>query len=134
MLPGMLVKVQLLREAGERLAAGQVRARPAFVGWIRLYDDPASPLDRSLRVAVLQLPEGRLLELYDAQLTQWDGRGMILCGEERTTGHGARRFERHRQAWWCKPIDVRDAVAMPTLPQPPLLEGGSESDWINNLD
>ena len=130
----MLVKVQLLRQAGERLPAGEVRSRAAFVGWIRLYADPAHQVDRSVRVAVLQLPEGRLLELYDAQLTQWDGRGMILSGEERTIGHGARRFECHRQAWWCKPIDVRDAVALPTLAKPPLLEGGSESDWINSLD
>ena len=127
----MLVKVRLLREAGERLPAGEVRSRPTFVGWIRLYGDPAAQVDSSVRVAVLQLPEGRLLELYDAQLTQWDGRGMILSGEERTTSHGARRFERHRQAWWCKPIDVRDAVS---LPKPPLLEGGSESDWIDSLD
>ena len=130
----MLVKIQLLREAGERLSAREVRSRPVSIGWIRLYDYPASPVDRSMRVAVLQLPEGRLLELYDAQLTQWDGRGMILSGEERTTGHGARRFERHRQAWWCKPIDVRDAVALPALARQPLLENGSESDWIDNLD
>ncbi len=129
----MLVKVQLLRQAGERLPAREVRSRPPFVGWIRLYGDPGMQLDRAERVAVLQLPEGRLLELYEAQLIQWDGRGMILSGEERTLDAGSRRLARHRQAWWCKPIDVRDAISLPTLPKPPALEGGSESDWINNL-
>jgi hypothetical protein len=130
----MLVKIHLLRQAGERLPAGEMRSRPAYIGWIRLFDDPGSPLDRSVRVAVLHLPEGRQLELYDAQLIQWDGRGMILSGEERSTGVGTRRFERHRQAWWCKPIDVRD-VAPPAMTRDPLaLENQSESDWINNLD
>jgi hypothetical protein len=130
----MLVKVQLLRGAGERLPAGDVRAQPTLVGWIRLYGDPGNALDRSVRVAVLQLPEGRLLELYEAQLIQWDGRGMILSGEERMMNAGSRRVERHRQAWWCKPVDARDAVAMPTLPNPSQLEGASDSDWINSLD
>ena len=79
----MLVKVQLLRHDGERLPAREVRSRPASVGWIRLYGGLGIQLDRAERVAVLQLPEGRLLELYDAQLIQWDGRGLILSGEER---------------------------------------------------
>jgi hypothetical protein len=131
----MLVKVHPLRQSGQRLPAGEMRSGPAHVGWIRLYRDPGSPLDRSVRVAVLQLPDGRLLELYDAQLIQWDGRGMILSGEERTLAPGARRLERHRQAWWCKPIDTRDAVAMPPAAQPPLLlEDETESDWIDSLD
>ena len=130
----MLVKVQLLRQAGERLPASEVRSRPPFVGWIRLYGGPGMHLDRAERVAVLQLPEGRLLELYDVHLTQWDGRGLILSGEERTTGTGGRRFERHRQAWWCKPIDVRDAAAVPALPKVAGVEDASESDWINSLD
>ena len=129
----MLVKVQLLRHAGERLRASDVRSRPALVGWIRLYGG-LGILDRAERVAVLQLPDGRLLELYDAQLIQWDGRGMILSGEERMSGAGPRRFERHRQAWWCKPVDARDAGAGPALPGAPGIEGASESDWINNLD
>lgn len=129
----MLVKVQLLRLAGERLQASDVRSRPAFVGWIRLYGG-LGILDRAERVAVLQLPEGRLLELYDAQLVQWDGRGMILSGEERVPGTDGRRFERHRQAWWCKPIDVRDAASAPAAPRSLAIEDQSESDWINNLD
>ena len=54
----MLVKVHLLRQAGERLRAEDVRARPALVGWIRLYGGQGVQLDRSERVAVLQLPEG----------------------------------------------------------------------------
>ena len=130
----MLVKVQLLRQAGERLAAGEVRSRPAFVGWIRLYGGVGMQLDRADRVAVLQLPEGRLLELYDAQLIQLDGRGMILSGEERITGTGPRRFERHRQAWWCKPIDVRDVTAVPPQLKAPGTEDQTESDWIDNLE
>ena len=129
----MLVKVQLLRHAGERLRASDVRSRPAFVGWIRLYGG-LGILDRAERVAVLQLPEGRLLELYDAQLIQWDGRGMILSGEERTSGPGPRRFERHRQAWWCKPVDVRDAASAPAATRSLAIEDQSESDWINSLD
>ena len=127
------MKVQLLRHAGERLPAGDVRSRPAFVGWIRLYGGHGMQLDRVERVAVLQLPEGRLLELYDAQLIQLDGRGMILSGEERTTGTGPRRFERHRQAWWCKPIDVRDVTGAPPPERLPGLEDASESDWLDNL-
>jgi hypothetical protein len=130
----MLVKVQLLRHAGERLPASAVRSRPAFVGWIRLYDGQAMQLDHVERVAVLQLPEGRLLELYDAQLVQWDGRGMILSGEERTTRGGARRFERHRQAWWCRPIDARDVASVPAPPKPPGIEDATESDWLDSLD
>ena len=131
----MLVKVRLLRHAGERLGAGEVRARPAYVGWIRLYAGVGGPLDRDERVAVLQLPEGRLLELYEAQLVQWDGRGLILSGEERVTGHGTRRFERHRQAWWCKPIDVRDVGAAAAAPAKTLaIEDATETDWIANLD
>ncbi len=130
----MLVKVQLLRQAGERLPASEARSRPPFVGWIRLYGDAGMQLDRAERVAVLQLPQGRLLELYDAQLTQWDGRGLILSGEERTTGAGGRRFERHRQAWWCKPIESRDAGAMPVSPKTLAIEDATESDWINGLD
>ena len=130
----MLVKVQLLRQAGERLPASAVRSRPPFVGWIRLYGGVGMQLDRAERVAVLQLPEGRLLELYDAQLTQWDGRGLILSGEERTIGTGGRRFERHRQAWWCKPIEVRDAAAVAAAPRALAVEDATESDWINSLD
>jgi hypothetical protein len=130
----MLVKVQLLRYEGERLPASEVRSRPAHVGWIRLYGVPGLQLDEAERVAVLQLPEGRLLELYDAQLTQWDGRGMILSGEERMAGNGPRRFERHRQAWWCKPVDAQEGVALPPAPRPLALEGGSDSDWIASLD
>ena len=130
----MLVKVQLLRQAGERLPASEVRSRPPFVGWIRLYGGVGLQLDRAERVAVLQLPEGRLLELYDAQLTQWDGRGLILSGEERTTSPGGRRFERHRQAWWCRPIETREAVAFAASPDAPALDDASESAWINNLD
>ena len=42
--------------------------------------------------------------------------------------------ERHRPAGWCKPLDPDEAIALPTLPKPPLLEGGTESDWINSLD
>jgi hypothetical protein len=88
---------------------------------------------------VLQLPEGRLLELYEAQLIQWDGRGLILSGEERVTGRGTRRFERHRQAWWCKPIDVRDAGAAATPSATPsaktlAIEDATETDWIASLD
>ena len=131
----MLVKVQLLRQAGERLGAGDVRARPAYVGWIRLYAGVGGPLDRDERVAVLQLPEGRLLELYEAQLVQWDGRGLILSGEERVTGHGTRRFARHRQAWWCKPIDVRDVGAPAPPPAKTLaIEDATGTDWIAGLD
>ena len=130
----MLVKVQLLRHAGERLRAGEVRSRPAFVGWIRLYAGPGVQLDHAERVAVLQLPEGRLLELYDAQLVQWDGRGMILSGEERTPGTGRQRFERHRQAWWCKPIDVRDAGPGAAQSRAPAIEDGTESGWLDSLD
>jgi hypothetical protein len=130
----MLVKVQLLRQAGERLSASEVRSRPPFVGWIRLYGAPGMQLDRAERVAVLQLPEGRLLELYDAQLTQWDGRGLILSGEERPPGTGGRRFERHRQAWWCKPIDVREASAVAASPKALAIEDATESAWINSLD
>ena len=130
----MLVKVLLLRHAGERLSAGDVRSRPAYVGWIRLFGDPGMQLDRADRVAVLQLPEGRLLELYDAQLTQWDGRGLILSGEERVAGGAGRRFERHRQAWWCRPIETREAVAFAASPDAPALEDASETAWINNLD
>ena len=130
----MLVKVQLLHQAGERLPAGEVRSRSPLVGWIRLYGGAGLPLDRADRVAVLQLPEGRLLELYDAQLVQWDGRGLILSGEERTIGAGGRRFERHRQAWWCKPIEVRDAAAVPAPPKALAIEDASDSDWINSLD
>ena len=129
----MLVKVHLLRHAGERLPAGDVRARPMYVGWIRLFGDPGNTLDRAGRVAVLQLPEGRLLELYDAQLIQWDGRGLILSGEERTLSAGSRRLQRHRQAWWCKPVDSREAIALPILPKPPALEQGTDSDWMDNL-
>ena len=130
----MLVKVQLLRQAGERLPASEVRSRPPLVGWVRLYGGAGMPLDRADRVAVLQLPEGRLLELYDAQLVQWDGRGLILSGEERTVGAGGRRFERHAQAWWCKPIDVRDATAVPAPPRALAVEDATDSDWINGLD
>jgi len=130
----MLVKVQLLRESGVRLPAREMRLRPAFVGWVRLYGDPGAQVDRSVRVAVLQLPEGRHLELYDAQLIQWDGRGMILTGEERVPVAGTRRFDVHRQAWWCKPIDVQEAVAAPLSPEPLALELQNESDWINSLD
>ena len=130
----MLVKVQLLRDVGVRLPAREMRRRPAHVGWIRLYDDPGRPVDRSVRIAVLQLPEGRQLELYDAQLIQWDGRGMILTGEERAPVPGTRRFDVHRQAWWCKPIDVQEATASPHSPQPLALELQSESDWIESLD
>ena len=130
----MLVKVRLLRHAGERLPASEVRSRVAFVGWIRLYGGVGMPLDRTERVAVLQLPEGRLLELYNAQLIQWDGRGMILSGEERMAGTGPRRFERHAQAWWCKPIDVRDVGAVPAQHKALGIEDVTESDWINNLD
>ena len=130
----MLVKVQLLRQAGVRLPASEVRSRPILVGWIRLYGGPGMQLDRAERVAVLQLPEGRLLELYDAQLTQWDGRGLILSGEERTTGPGGRRFERHAQAWWCKPIEARDAAAVAAAPKALAIEDATESDWINSLD
>lgn len=129
----MLVKVRLLRQAGERLPASEVRSRVAFVGWIRLYGGVGMPLDRSERVAVLQLPEGRLLELYNAQLIQWDGRGMILSGEERMPGTGPRRFERHAQAWWCKPIDVRDVTSVPAQHKTVGIEDATESDWINNL-
>jgi hypothetical protein len=130
----MLVKVQLLRQAGERLPAGEVRSRPTLVGWIRLYGGLGMQLDRAERVAVLQLPEGRLLELYDAQLVQWDGRGLVLSGEERTIGTAGRRFERHRQAWWCRPIEARDAAAIAASPQPLAIEDAAESDWINGLD
>ncbi len=130
----MLVKVQLLRQAGERLPASEVRSRPGLVGWIRLYGGAGMPLDRADRVAVLQLPEGRQLELYDAQLVQWDGRGLILSGEERMAGAGGRRFERHAQAWWCKPIDVRDATAVAAPPQALAIEDAMDSDWINGLD
>ena len=130
----MLVKVQLLRQAGERLPASEVRSRPPLVGWVRLYGGAGMPLDRADRVAVLQLPEGRLLELYDAQLVQWDGRGLILSGEERTVGAGGRRFERYAQAWWCKPIDVRDATAVPAPPRALAVEDATDSDWINGLD
>ena len=130
----MLVKVQLLRNAGERLGAGEVRARPAFVGWIRLYAGAGMQFDRAERVAVLQLPEGRLLELYDAQLVQWDGRGMILSGEERTVDSGRRRFERHRQAWWCKPIDARDVAAVPAPGKLPAIEDATETDWLDRID
>jgi hypothetical protein len=134
--PDMLVKVQLLRQAGERLEAGEVRSRPPYVGWIRLYPGVGGPLgrDERERVAVLQLPEGRLLELYDAQLIQWDGRGLILSGEERVTGLGMRRFERHRQAWWCKPIDVRDVAPAPQAPRTLALDDASETDWIAGLE
>ena len=128
----MLVKVQLLRHAGERLGAGDVRARPAFVGWIRLYGGTSLQLDRDERVAVLQLPEGRQLELYDAQLVQWDGRGMILSGEERTVA--GRRFERHRQAWWCKPIDARDVAGVPAPGKMPAIEDATETDWLDRLE
>ena len=134
LLDSMLVKVQLLRQAGERLAAGAVRSRPALVGWIRLYGGAGMPLDRADRVAVLQLPEGRLLELYDAQLVQWDGRGLILSGEERTVGAGERRFERHRQAWWCRPIEVRVTTVVAAPPQALAIEDATDSDWINSLD
>ena len=129
----MLVKVHLLRHDGERLPAGDVRARPMHVGWIRLFGDPGNTLDRAGRVAVLQLPEGRQLELYDAQLIQWDGRGLILSGEERTLSAGSRRLERHRQAWWCKPVDSGESIALPIMPKSLALEGGSETDWIDNL-
>jgi hypothetical protein len=130
----MLVKVHLLRQSGQRLPAGEMRSGPGLVGWIRLYRDPGSQLDRSVRVAVLQVPDGRLLELYGAQLIQWDGRGMILSGEERTLDSRSRRLECHRQAWWCRPIDARDAVAMPPAAPVPLLEDQTESDWIGSLD
>ena len=130
----MLVKVHLLRQAGERLPAREVRSRPPLVGRIRLYGDAGMQLDRAGRVAVLQLPEGRLLELYDAQLTQWDGRGLILSGEERTAGTGGRRFERHAQAWWCKPIEVRDAAALAAAPRALAIEDAADSDWIDSLD
>ena len=130
----MLVKVLLLRQAGERLPAREARLRPTLVGWIRLYAGSGMQLDRADRVAVLQLPEGRLVELYDAQLVQWDGRGMILSGEERTTAPGARRFERHRQAWWCRPVEARDAASALVAPKSLALEDQSESDWINSLD
>ena len=130
----MLVKVQLLRHAGVRLPASEVRSRPILVGWIRLYGGPGMQLDRAERVAVLQLPEGRLLELYDAQLVQWDGRGLVLSGEERVPGAAGRRFERHAQAWWCRPIEARDAVALAAAPRPHALEDATESDWINSLD
>ena len=130
----MHVKVQLLRQAGERLPASEVRSRPPLVGWIRLYGGPGMQLDRADRVAVLQLPEGHLLELYDAQLVQWDGRGLILSGEERAVGAGGRRFERHRQAWWCKPIEVCDTTAAPALPRAHAIEDATASDWLNGLD
>jgi hypothetical protein len=130
----MLVKVQLLRHAGERLPAREVRLRPLHVGWIRLYGGVGLQLDRTERVAVLQLPEGRLLELYDAQLIQWDGRGLILSGEERVAVGGGRRFERHRQAWWCRPIDPRDAVAAAAPPPPLGIEDAGESAWIDGID
>jgi hypothetical protein len=130
----MLVKVQLLRQAGERLDAGAVRARPPYVGWIRLYPGVGGQLDRDERVAVLQLPEGRLLELYGAQLIQWDGRGLILSGEERVTGKGTRRFVSHRQAWWCKPIDVRDVAPGAPATRTLAIEDASETDWIASLD
>ena len=130
----MLVKVRLLRHSGDRLPAREVRSRPALVGWIRLYGGLGLQLDRAERVAVLQLPEGRLLELYDAQLVLWDGRGLILSGEERTPGAAGRRFERHVQAWWCRPIEARDAAALAASPQPLAVEDATESDWINSLD
>ena len=130
----MLVKVQLLRHAGERLGAGEVRARPAFVGWIRLYGGTSLRLDHDERVAVLQMPEGRQLELFDAQLVQWDGRGLILSGEERTAASGRRHFERHRQAWWCKPIDARDVAAVPAAGAAPAIEDTTETDWLDRLD
>ena len=130
----MLVKVQLLRHAGVRLPANEVRSQPVRVGWIRLYGGSGMQLDRAERVAVLQLPEGRLLELYDAQLVQWDGRGLILSGEERIPGTAGRRFGRHAQAWWCRPIEARDAAALAGSPPPLALEDATESDWINSLD
>jgi hypothetical protein len=134
LLDSMLVKVQLLRHSGERLPASELRSRSPLVGWIRLYGGTGMQLDRADRVAVLQLPEGRLLELYDAQLVQWDGRGLILSGEERTVGAAGRRFERHRQAWWCRPIEARDAAAIAASPQPLAMEDATESEWINALD
>jgi hypothetical protein len=130
----MLVKVHLLRHAGERLSAGVVRSRPMLTGWIRLYGGLGMQIDHAERVAVLQLPEGRLLELYDAQLVQWDGRGLILNGEERTTGGAGRRFERHRQAWWCKPVDASDPRPIAPPFQPLAIEDTSDSDWINSVD
>lgn len=135
LLHSMLVQVRLLRRSGERLSAGDVRSQPPLVGWIRLFGAPGLRLERSDRVAVLQLPDNRSLELYDAQLTQWDGRGMILGGEERVPGAG-RKFERHRQAWWCRPIEaaqVAEVAASRASSPPPLLEEPSDSAWINQL-
>ncbi len=131
----MLVKVLLLRRAGKRLPADAVRAQPALVGWIRLFSEPGLRLNRADRVAVLQMPDNRSAELYDAQLTQWDGRGMILNGEERVpTAGAARKFERYRQAWWCRPIEVADAVTRKAaLPYEPPQEDAGETDWIDNL-
>jgi hypothetical protein len=45
----------------------------------------------------------------------------------------SRRLERHRQAWWCKPVDSGESIALPIVPKPLALEGGSETDWIDNL-
>ena len=59
---------------------------------------------------------------------------MILNGEERSMGTGERRFERHRQAWWCRPVDARDAASAPAMPRALAIEHQSESDWIDDLD
>jgi hypothetical protein len=128
----MLVKVLLLRRSGQRLSAREVRAQPALAGWIRLFSEPGLGLNRASRVAVLQMPDRRSVELYDAQLTQWDGRGMILGGEERVST-AWRKFERFKQAWWCRPMDAADALTMKALPHEPSPEDAGETDWIDNL-
>ena len=131
----MLVKILLLRRTGHRLSADDVRAQPALVGWIRLFTEPGLGASRTDRVAVLQMPGGRSAELYDAQLTQWDGRGMILGGEERVPARGTgRKFDRFKQAWWCRPIDGADSVTRKAeLNYEPPQEDAGETDWIDNL-
>ena len=53
------------------------------------------------------------------------------AGEERTAASGRRRFERHRQAWWCKPIDARDVAAVPAAGMAPAIEDTTETDRLD---
>ena len=124
------VRVQALRHEGYKQSADQVRSQAGAVGQMRLYREPGGVLGDWNRVACLMLAGGSSIEMHEVRVHQWDSRGLVLLGEERTW----RRKEcfRQRQSWWCQ-FGARD----PAQPTPPseidLEEAREQFSWLEQL-